>query len=352
MRFDSRRPYEHSCSLFGPFGPKIAHAGLICAALPQGRVSMVDVDSAMRASAYSGKRRGRKSEEEKQEEKQGRELEPFDPVEHAQKEKADAYSMWIVILYGIVVAAFIRYSLMPTMAEPSRALWLLPMLLMISIPSLHKFLVPTEYYDMYTAGNWFRACFLYVFTFLALSFIIANPPLADVAAPALASGLDIEETEGVESIKWKNGALEIQLNQNTVDVVLGMGIRDNVDVESATITASIWHRQSLLEDSDGNEICNLTGGTVEVGSLSEAKTTFDEVNGSWSRGNVKHTLTKEIIGPKVASRTTDVGLAWDLGQLEPGKYEVHITIEEDGAPWKGGMNAWSATYEIVITQVA
>ena len=74
---------------------------------------MVDVDSAMRASAYSGKRRGRKSEEEKQEEKQGRELEPFDPVEHAQKEKADAYSMWIVILYGLVVAAFIRYSLMP-----------------------------------------------------------------------------------------------------------------------------------------------------------------------------------------------------------------------------------------------
>ena len=52
---------------------------------------MVDVDSAMRASAYSGKRRGRKSEDEKKEEKQSRVLEPFDPVEHAQKEKADAF---------------------------------------------------------------------------------------------------------------------------------------------------------------------------------------------------------------------------------------------------------------------
>ena len=48
---------------------------------------MVDVDSAMRASAYSGKRRGRKSEDEKKEEKQSRELEPFDPVEHEKKER-------------------------------------------------------------------------------------------------------------------------------------------------------------------------------------------------------------------------------------------------------------------------
>ena len=132
---------------------------------------MVDVDSAMHASAYSGKRRGRKSEQEKQEEKQSRVLEPFDPVEHAKKETADAYSMWIVIFYGLAVAAFLRFWLMPTMTEPSRALWLLPMLLMAAIPSLHKLIVPSDYYDMYTAGNWFRACFLYLFTWLALSFI-------------------------------------------------------------------------------------------------------------------------------------------------------------------------------------
>jgi len=313
---------------------------------------MVDVDSAVRASAYSGKRRGRKSAEEKKEERQSRVLEPFDPVEHALKEKADAYSMWIVIVYGLIVAIFVRYSLMPTMSEPSRALWLLPMLLMISIPSLHRFLVPTEYYEMYTSGNWFRACFLYVFTWLALSFIIANPPLADIAAPALADGLDIEETEGVETIKWKNGELMIELNQNEIDVVLGMGIRDNIDVESATITASIWYRGELLKDSDGNIIGNLTGGTVEVGTLTDAMATFDEVNGSWSRGQLRHTLTKQDIGPRVAPQTTDYGLAWNLGQLGPGEYEVRIALEEGGAPWEGGVNTWSADYILNISQVA
>ncbi len=308
---------------------------------------MVDVDSAMRASAYSGKRRGRKSEDEKKEEKQSRVLEPFDPVEHAQKEKADAFSMWIVIVFGLSVAAFVRYWLMPTMTEPTRALWLLPMLLMATIPSLHKLIVPSHYYEMYTMGNWFRACFLYLFTWLALSFIVANPPLADVAAPALASGLDIEETEGVETIKWKSGALQIGLNQDNVDIVLGMGVRDNIDVESANITVSIWKGNSQVDE---NTLLNIE--SVTVGSLTEAMDTFDEVNGSWSRGQLRNTLTRDFIGPKVAPLTTDYGLAWDLGQLGPGEYNVRITLEEDGSPWKGGMNTWSATYQLIITQVA
>ena len=59
---------------------------------------MVDVDSAMRASAYGSKRR-KKSEEDKEKEKQGRVLEPFDPAAAAKKETAEAYSMWIVISY-------------------------------------------------------------------------------------------------------------------------------------------------------------------------------------------------------------------------------------------------------------
>ena len=80
--------------------------------------------------------------------------------------------------------------------------------------------------------------------------------------------------------------------------------------------------------------------------------TFDEVNGSWSRGQLRNTLTRDFIGPKVAPLTTDYGLAWDLGQLGPGEYNVRITLEEDGSPWKGGLNTWSATYQLIITQVA
>ena len=94
---------------------------------------MVDVDSAMRASAYGSKRR-KKSEEDKEKEKQGRVLEPFDPAAAAKKETAEAYSMWIVIIYGLSVCMFMRYMFMPTLTEPTRALWLLPMLLMVTIP--------------------------------------------------------------------------------------------------------------------------------------------------------------------------------------------------------------------------
>ena len=305
---------------------------------------MVDVDSALRASAYSGKKRkGGPGTTEKA----STELEPFDPSHHAQKEKADAVSMWLVIFFGALVATSMRYLLMPTMDNSEQVLWLLPVLLIGLVRPLHRVLIPSGIFEIYTGGNWFRASFLYLFTWLALSFIVANPPLADVAAPALASGLDIEETEGVETIKWKSGALQIGLNQDNVDIVLGMGVRDNIDVESANITVSIWKGNSQVDE---NTLLNIE--SVTVGSLTEAMDTFDEVNGSWSRGQLRNTLTRDFIGPKVAPLTTDYGLAWDLGQLGPGEYNVRITLEEDGSPWKGGLNTWSATYQLIITQVA
>ena len=156
---------------------------------------MVDVDSAMRASAYGGGKRRKKSDDDKQKEKEGRVLEPFDPAAAAKKETAEAYSMWIVIVYGLGVCLFMRYFFMPTLTEPTRVLWLLPMLLMVTIPSLHKVMVPVEYYELFTMGNWFRACFLYFFSFIALSFILANPPLGDIAAPTISGGLDIETND-------------------------------------------------------------------------------------------------------------------------------------------------------------
>ena len=148
---------------------------------------MVDVDSAMRASAYGSKRR-KKSEEDKDKEKQSRVLEPFDPAAAAKKETAEAYSMWIVIIYGLSVCMFMRYIFMPTLTEPTRALWLLPMLLIVTIPSLHKIMIPTEYYEIFTMGNWFRAGFLYFFSFIALSFMLANPPLATSPPRLLQTG--------------------------------------------------------------------------------------------------------------------------------------------------------------------
>ena len=300
---------------------------------------MVDVDSAMRASAYGGGKRRKKSDEDKQKEKDDRVMEPFDPAATAKKETAEAYSMWIVIIFGLSVCLFMRYVFMDTLTGPTRVLWLLPMLLISVIPSIHKILIPSEYYELFTMGNWFRASFLYFFSFLALSFILANPPLADIAAPTLSGGLDIETNEAVVDTRWSGGTYYIETNQDTIDVVLGMGVRDNVDAETAMMSASIWYR--------GEMIANLSHGAV--GELDEAQQRFDEVDGNWTRGNSKGLLTKGDLGPKVASRADDIGLAWEISDMQLGDYEVRISLSEEGDPWD---NTWDAVYTINVVRVA
>jgi hypothetical protein len=301
---------------------------------------MVDVDSAMRASAYGGGKRRKKSDEDKEKEKQSRVLEPFDPAAAAKKETAEAYSMWIVIIYGLSVCMFMRYVFMPTLTEPTRALWLLPMLLIVSIPSLHKIMIPTEYYELFTMGNWFRASFLYFFSFIALSFILVNPPLGDIAAPAIAGGIDIETNDAVVDARWSKGTYYLETNQDTIDIVLGMAVRDNVNAETAIMSASVWYR--------GEMIANLSDGVVS--ELDEAQTRFDEVGDNWTRGHQKNTLTGDVLGPKVASRTEDIGLAWDISGMELGDYEIRINLSEVGDPWE--LNTWDAVYTINIVRVA
>ena len=299
---------------------------------------MVDVDSAMRASAYGGGKRRKKSDEDKQKEKDDRVMEPFDPAATAKKETAEAYSMWIVIIFGLSVCLFMRYVFMDTLTGPTRVLWLLPMLLISVIPSIHKILIPSEYYELFTMGNWFRASFLYFFSFLALSFILANPPLADIAAPTLSGGLDIETNEAVVDTRWSGGTYYIETNQDTIDVVLGMGVRDNVDAETAMMAATIWYR--------GEMIANLSHGAV--GELDEAQQRYDEVDGNWTRGNSKGLLTKGDLGPKVASRADDIGLAWEISDMQLGDYEVRISLSEEGDPWD---NTWDAVYTINVVRV-
>ena len=201
---------------------------------------MVDVDTALRANAYNDRKR-RSGGDKKDSKNTPKKIEDFDPAAHAVKEIADAYSMWLVIIYGMAVALGIRYLLMPGMDEPGAILYLLPLLLCATIIPIHKIIIPRKYSELYTNGNWFRAIFLFVFTWLAFSFIVSNPPLADIAPPTLAGGIDIEQTEGIEETSWKNGVYTINLNQDTVDVVMGMAVRDNVDAESVNIVAELYY---------------------------------------------------------------------------------------------------------------
>ncbi len=284
---------------------------------------MVDVDTALRASAYNDRKR--KSSGGKDDKKTtSKKIEPFDPVAHAIKELADAYSMWVVLIYGSLVAIGERYLLMPSMEEPGAILYLLPLLLSATIIPLHRIVLPKKYNELYTNGNWFRAIFLFVFTWLALSFIVSNPPLADIAPPTLAGGIDIEQTEGIENTNWDNGVYTIDLNQDTVDVVLGMAVRDNVEADTVQINAAIYYRGEMIQE--------LANGTAI--SHTEDIEMFSSVT-NWSRG------------AKIGQHESDVGMAWDLGTLEPGEYTLKITMTEQGNPW---VNTSELEYTILIAQ--
>tara|TARA_B100000902_G_scaffold169029_1_gene163603 strand:- start:216 stop:1085 length:870 start_codon:yes stop_codon:yes gene_type:complete len=284
---------------------------------------VVDVDTALRANAYNDRKR-RSSGDKKEGKTTPKKIEDFDPAAHAVKEVADAYSMWLVIIYGTVVALAIRYLLMPEMKEPGAILYLIPLLLCATIIPIHKIIIPSKYSELYTNGNWFRAVFLFIFTWLAFSFIVSNPPLADIAPPTLAGGIDIEQTEGIEETSWKNGVYTINLNQDTVDVVMGMAVRDNVDAESVNINAAIYYRGEMLEE--------LANGTAI--SHTEEMEMFDSIN-NWTRGD------------RVGPHDSDVGLAWDLGTLDPGEYTIEITMTEEGSPW---INTTELVYTISIAQ--
>ena len=292
---------------------------------------VVDVDSALRASAYSGKKRPKGSESKKEEVK-SRKIEPFQPEEAFEKEKADAFSMWLVIVFGLGMGVFMRYVIMPTLTEPEAILWVLPLSLVVILPTMHKLLIPNKWSDRYDGGNWFRASFLYIFSWLAISFLLVNPPLADIAPPTLADGIDIQDTDSVEYVAWVDGKYTIALNQGTVDVVLGMAVRDNVDAENVTVEVSFWKYGAFVSE--------LANGTAK--DLTEARATFDTVNNSW--------ISVDKFGnPVVIRHSEDIGLAWDLGTLNPGQYEIKVRLSEVGDPWDE--NVWERTYAIAIANV-
>jgi len=305
-----------------------------------GPIAMVDVDTAMRASAFEKRKRGRGGSGDKEEPK-SRELEPFKPDEHAVKEVADAYSMWLVIIYGLSVALFMRYVFMPTTTEPSRILWVLPVSLAATVPSLHKLVLPSRIVELYTGGNWFRACFLFVFSWLALTFVLSNPPLSDIAPPTASNGIDIQEADGIIDSSWRGGEYMLEIDRDEVHVVMGMGVSDNIDAESAQVLITLTHKGNTLI------LANDTAG-----NLTDAMGTFDELDsGDWLRGNETTLTRKANLGPKVSNRAEDVSLAWDLGLLGPGTYDLHVEMSEsreDMGPWD--VNRWTADWEIKISQ--
>jgi len=162
---------------------------------------MVDLKTAMAAAQAERMKRDGAKNAEKKKRRSGADLgiEPFDPVKYVNKERADTASMWLVIVYAFIVTMMMRYILMPsTTLDKTDVLYILPLTMLILIPQIHRMVMPERFKEHYTKGTWFKAFFLYTFTFLSLSFLVVNPPFGDIVAPQLADewGVVIEHDNG------------------------------------------------------------------------------------------------------------------------------------------------------------
>lgn len=282
---------------------------------------MVDVDTALKASAYSGKKR---SKEDGSKERVSKTLEPFDPAAAFEKEKADAWSMWLVISLAAAFALFQRYVILPSMDGPARSIWLLPMSIAFLLPSIHRLIIPSRFSELYTGGNWFRAGMLFLFTWLAASVAMINPPMGDIASPEVPEGLGIAANDDVSAVDMTDDGLILSVADDTPEIILGFSVRDNWKLDDVHLNATIQRfndEEIVLADWDLDSI-----------EASAASAQYDLVS-NWSTPG------------EPSSKVEDLGLAFELEGLEAGIHTVSIRLTEDGDPWE---NTWSKVYTLNV----
>lgn len=215
-------------------------------------LGMVDLNTAIAAASTERRKRTEGEEKEKKIRRSGADLglEAFDPAKYAEKEKADAVSMWLVLTFSVIVSLLMRYVLMPnTAADKTDILYLLPLTAMILIPQVHRAILPQKYLEHFTKGTWVKSGFLHTFTFLAMSFLLVNPPFGDIVAPQLSGEWTIATDDGNEllfddgtskdSITWtvdSEGKLKGQ-------VWLLFGLADNVNSDGAEVIVTLTNNE-------------------------------------------------------------------------------------------------------------
>jgi hypothetical protein len=290
---------------------------------------MVDLNTAMQAARAENRHKKRSGDDRKARPGGKLGVENFDPKDHVEKEVADTISMWLVITFGILISLIMRYVMMPGMEGPKSVLWFLPLTLVAIIPSLHKVLVPEPYKSRYTFGNWFRAAMLFIFTWLALSFILINPPIGDIGAPDIAGKMTVVIVDGEDilidndNLSSKSHSFTLDRNGSSGDAWMVFYINDNTDPSLATINLT-----SLL-NAPGETTQELAGGNVD--DYSNCTTIIDGLRESQQNAIKKHYY--------------DACVAINLGVLQAGDYHLTVTLSEDGDPW---VNTRVIEYDLTV----
>ena len=218
----------------------------------------MDFKSAMaaaRAEAESRQRKKRRDKDEKSEKKRSRSgedmgLESFDPVNYVAKERAETASMWLVLGFAISVSMLMRFGIMPSMSHGDSVLWLLPLLSVFLIPSIHRLIMPQTLVEHYTKGTWFKASFLHVFTWLAITLLLVNPPFGDIGSPEVAkqwtvvmideNGNHSYPSDGPTMRVEEGNIKELEISLDSFEEAwLIFAVRDNLDVNNVELNLTL-----------------------------------------------------------------------------------------------------------------
>ncbi len=278
---------------------------------------MVDINTALAAAATERKNRGA-GQKDRKKNRSGADLgiESFDPVKHVAKERADTVSMWLVLAFGATTALLMRYVAMPSSQDSPDLLWFLPMMCIFLLPSIHRAVLPEKFVEHYTKGTWFKASFLHIFTWLALTFILTNAPFADIVAPQVDSGWGMisENNEGFDFEKSRSNQITI-LENYTGAHYLVLSFSDNVLSSGATYTiTATWSEENLV-----NSWTNISA--VDSNALDDVRT----------------------------HKSIDYPVAVAIPEsLDVGTYDVDINVVEEGDPWT---NSRTVSMKLVVEEI-
>ena len=282
---------------------------------------MVDINTAMAAASTERRKRGSGEQKERKKNRSGADMgiESFDPVKHVRKEKADTVSMWLVIGFSVTISLLMRYVAMPSSKDNADMLWFLPMAAILLIPSVHRAILPEELVEHYTKGTWFKASFLHIFCWLALTFVLTNAPFGDIVAPQVDEGWGVlsEDDEGMFDFD-KSSKGKVTLLDNYSDAASAywvvLSFSDNNMAGSSDYTITL----------DGQEVENAWSSDFE----GKNESALDDVRAH-----------KDIDYP-VAIQLPD--------DLSVGEHEIVIEVVEDGDPWE---NTRTVTLTVVVEAV-
>mgnify|MGYP006058749539 FL=1 len=277
------------------------------------RGPMVDLNTAMAAAAGEKRNRG-KGEKERKKNRSGADMgiESFDPVKHVKKEKADTVSMWLVILFAVTVSLIMRYIAMPNAEDNKDLLWFIPLMCIFLLPSIHRAILSEKFVEHYTKGTWFKASFLHVFTWLAITFLLTNAPFADIVAPQVDDGWGMisEDNSSYDFTKSSKGSVTLTDGYEGVHYIV-LAFSDNYDAKDSDYSITF----------NGDSVDNSFASIEDPKALDKVREHKD----------IDHPVAIQI-----------------PNNLEVGEYEVVVKVTEDGNPWE---NSRTVKMKLIIEEL-